>query len=576
MHLRDVAAQSGVKVSDIVRFLMRDLGISANINYAASVDEIEMIADHFGIPATVSLDQEPESELLQFEEVVSDRQQLRPPVVTIMGHVDHGKTKLLDTIRTTNVVAGESGGITQHIGAYQVEKKGKHITFIDTPGHEAFTAMRARGSQVTDIVILVVAADDGVMPQTIEAINHAKAANVPIIVAVNKIDKPDANPDKVKQQLMTYELIAEEYGGDTVFCPVSALKGQGIDELLDFILLTAELVDPKADPTAPPFGVVVESQVDPGIGVVATVLVRQGTLKKGMFILSGTSVGRIKRMENDLGKEVESAGPSYPVRIIGFSEPPENGDKIFCFQNKKQAQAIADQRVGEARLRASAAASGRITLETYRSRLTEGVTTDLNLIVKADVGGSAEALVESLQKIEIENIRCKVIDSGVGQVTDSDVNLATASNAVIIGFHTGITNSAKRLAEKEKVDIRLYDIIYKVTEDIELAMKGLLAPVFEEKALGRAEIRAIFKQDKGNTICGGYVLEGVARRGAKYRVRRGKEIFLENQTLESLRRFKDDVREVATGFECGFVLDSTEINEGDILEMYEVVQVKRL
>jgi translation initiation factor IF-2 len=575
MQLRDVASETGVKVSDIVRFLMRELGISANINHLASVEEIEMIAAHFGIQATVALNQEPESELLQFEEVVAERQVARPPVVTIMGHVDHGKTKLLDTIRTTNVVAGESGGITQHIGAYQVEKKGKHITFIDTPGHEAFTAMRARGSQVTDIVILVVAADDGVMPQTVEAINHAKAAKVPIIVAINKMDKHDANPDKVKQQLMTYELIAEEYGGDTVFVPVSALKAQGIDELLDMILLTAELVDPKGDPTAPPFGVVIESQVDPGIGVVATVLVRQGTLKKGQFILSGTSVGRIKRMENEWGKEVESAGPSTPVRIIGFSEPPENGDKIFCFQNKKQAQAISDQRIGEARSRAAASASGRISLETYRTRLTEGKTTDLNLIIKADVGGSAEALVESLKKIEVETIRCNVIASGVGQVNDSDVDLATASNAVIIGFHTGITNSAKRLAEREKVDIRLYDIIYKVTEDIELAMKGLLAPVFEEKALGRVEVRAIFKQEKGSTISGGYVLEGIARRGAKYRLRRAKEIVQENKTLDSLRRFKDDVREVASGFECGFVLDGTDVQEGDILELYEVVQVKR-
>jgi translation initiation factor IF-2 len=575
MQLRDVAAQTGIKVSDIVRYLMRDLSIAANINYGASVDEIEMIADHFGIQATVSLDQEPESELLQFENVESAQLVARPPVVTIMGHVDHGKTKLLDTIRLSNVVADESGGITQHIGAYQVEKKGKHVTFIDTPGHEAFTAMRARGSQITDIVILVVAADDGVMPQTVEAINHAKAAEVPIIVAINKVDKPDANPEKVKQQLMAHELIAEEYGGDTVFVPVSALKATGIDDLLDMILLTTELVDPKADPDAPPYGVVVESQVDPGIGVVATVLVRQGTLKKGQFILSGTSVGRIKRMENEWGAELETAGPSTPVRIIGFGEAPENGDKIFCFQNKKQAQAISDQRIGEARTRAAASASGRISLETYRSRLTEGKTTNLDLIVKADVGGSAEALVEALKKFEIENIRCNIVASGVGQVNDSDVHLATASNAVIIGFHTGVTNSARRLAEREKVDIRLYDIIYKVTEDIELAMKGLLAPIFEEKALGRLEVRAIFKQDKGNTIAGGYVLEGIGRRGAKYRLRRGKEIVLENQTLNSLRRFKDDVREVASGFECGFVLDSTDIQEGDIMELYEVVQVKR-
>jgi translation initiation factor IF-2 len=577
MQLREVARQSGVKVPDIVRFLMRELDIMATINYYASVSEIELIAEHFGIKHTVQLSQEPEGELLQFEHTDQAKLVPRPPVVTVMGHVDHGKTKLLDVIRLTNVVAGEAGGITQHIGAYMVEKQGKLITFIDTPGHEAFTAMRARGSQVTDIVILVVAADDGVMPQTIEAINHAKAAGVPIIVAVNKMDKPDANPEKVKNQLSEYGLVSEEWGGDTPFVYVSALKGEGIDQLLEMVLLNAELLDPHADPHAPAFGVVIESKVDIGIGVVATILVQQGTLTKGQFILSGKTVGRIKRMENEHGVEVNEAGPSMPVRIIGFNEPPENGEKIYAFKNKKQGQAIADQRVAEVRVKAAAGASGRMSLEAFFLKAASGETTELDLIVKADVGGSLEAVVESLKKLDVQGYTVKVISSGVGQINETDVNLAVASGAVVIGFSVGVAQNAKRLAEREKIDVRLYDIIYKLTEDIELALKGMLKPEFEEKALGRLEVRAIFKETKNSVVSGGYVLDGVVKRGAKYRLRRKGEVLWENGKLDSLKRFKDDVREVASGFECGFVIEGfgQKVEEGDILEFFEVVEVKR-
>ncbi len=575
MTMREVARATGVRVPEIVRFLMNDLGIMAGIIYTANVEEIQLIAENFDIKYTVALEQQPESELEQFEAVDESKQEARPPVVTVMGHVDHGKTKLLDAIRRTNVVDDEAGGITQHIGAYQVERKGKHVTFIDTPGHEAFTAMRARGSQVTDIVILVVAADDGVMPQTIEAIDHSKAAEVPIIVAVNKCDKPDANPEIVRNQLSERNLVPEEWGGDTVFVNISALKGDGIDELLEMILLTAELADPKADPKAPPCGVVIESQVDTGIGVVATVLVQQGQMGKGQFILSGTAIGRIKRMEDHRGEEVPLAGPAMPVRIIGFNEPPENGDKVYAFKNKKQAQAIADQRVAKARVTATADVGGRMSLEAFFKRAEEGEVKDLALVVKADVGGSAEALVDSLKKIEVEGAECSVVASGVGQINETDINLAAASNAVIIGFGVGVSPTAKRLAEREHVDVRLYDIIYEITEHIEKAMKGLLDPQFERRDLGRVEVRAIFKTGKDGSVCGCYVLDGIAKRGARYNLLRGKETISEERTLHSLKRFKDDVREVASGYECGLLVEHSDVAEGDILELYEMVEKER-
>ncbi|MCB1217276.1 translation initiation factor IF-2 [bacterium] len=574
MTIRDVAKATGVKVAEIVRFLMRELEIMANINYVANVDEIQLIADHFSIDYTVDLATEPEGELKQFEDIGTDNLQYRPPVVTVMGHVDHGKTKLLDAIRSANVVAGEAGGITQHIGAYQVEKKGKHITFIDTPGHEAFTAMRARGSRITDIVILVVAADDGVMPQTVEAINHAKDAEVPIIVAVNKMDKPEANPERVRNMLAEHGLVPEEWGGDVMFAPISALTGDGIDDLLDKILLQTELVNPQADPSAPPFGVVIESEVDTGIGVVATVLVQQGQMGKGQYLLSGSSIGRIKRMEDDHGREVESAGPSFPVRVLGFVDPPENGDKVYTFKNKKQASAIAEQRLTEIRKKA-AVSKQRMSLESFYGQMQEGAVKTLKLIIKADVQGSAEALVDVINKLDVEGAEIQVISSGVGQVNESDVNFGQASGAVIIAFSTGVTSNAKRLMEKEKVDVRSYDIIYKVTEDLELAMKGMLDPEFEERQVGKLEVRAIFKTAKSQTVCGGYVLDGVAKRGDKYRLLRGGEVVLENMTLNSLRRFKDDVREVKSGFECGFMVENADVQEGDILSLYEMVEISR-
>ncbi|MEZ5339500.1 MAG: translation initiation factor IF-2 [bacterium] len=574
MTIRDVAKATGIKVAEIVRFLMRELEIMANINYVANVDEIQLIADHFSIDYTVDLATEPEGELKQFEDIGTDNMQTRPPVVTVMGHVDHGKTKLLDAIRSANVVAGEAGGITQHIGAYQVEKKGKHITFIDTPGHEAFTAMRARGSRITDIVILVVAADDGVMPQTVEAINHAKDAEVPIIVAVNKMDKPEANPERVRNMLAEHGLVPEEWGGDVMFAPISALTGDGIDDLLDKILLQTELVNPQADPSAPPFGVVIESEVDTGIGVVATVLVQQGQMGKGQYLLSGSSIGRIKRMEDDHGREVDSAGPSFPVRVLGFVDPPENGDKVYTFKNKKQASAIAEQRLTEIRKKA-AVSKQRMSLESFYGQMQEGAIKTLKLIIKADVQGSAEALVDVIGKLDVEGAEIQVISSGVGQVNESDVNFAQASGAVIIAFSTGVTSNAKRLMEKEKVDVRSYDIIYKVTEDLELAMKGMLDPEFEERQVGKLEVRAIFKTAKSQTVCGGYVLDGVAKRGDKYRLLRSGEVVLDNMTLHSLRRFKDDVREVKSGFECGFMVENADVQEGDILSLYEMVEISR-
>jgi translation initiation factor IF-2 len=574
MTIRDVAKATGVKVAEIVRFLMRELEIMANINYVASVDDIQMIADNFSIDYTVDLANEPEGELRQFETVSTENLRYRPPVVTVMGHVDHGKTKLLDAIRSANVVAGEAGGITQHIGAYQVEKKGKRITFIDTPGHEAFTAMRARGSKITDIVILVVAADDGVMPQTVEAINHAKDAEVPMIVAVNKMDKPEANPERVRNMLAEHGLTPEEWGGDVMFAPISALKGDGIEDLLEKILLQTELVNPQADPSAPPFGVVIESEVDPGIGIVATVLVQQGTMGKGQYLLSGSSIGRIKRMEDDKGREVETAGPSFPVRVLGFSDPPENGDKVYTFKNKKQAAAIAEQRMSETRKKATVQKQ-RMSLESFYGQLKEGAVKTLKLIIKADVQGSAEALVDVIAKINVEGAAVQVISSGVGQVNESDVNFAQASGAVIIAFSTSATSSAKRLAEKEKVDVRSYEIIYKVTEDLELALKGMLDPVYEEKSVGRLEVRAIFKAMKNTTVTGGYVLDGVARRGDKYRLMRGGDVILDKMTLHSLRRFKDDVKEVKSGFECGFMIESGDVQEGDILNLYELSEISR-
>jgi translation initiation factor IF-2 len=573
MSIREVSVQSGIKVGDIIGFLLRELDIMATINYVASIDEIGLICEHFGVKYEVAPSEMPEDSLDLFTQVETKNLVPRPPVVTIMGHVDHGKTRLLDTIRKTNVAGGEAGGITQHIGAYQITIKGKKITFLDTPGHEAFTSMRARGSQVTDIVVLVVAADDGVKPQTIEAIDHAKAAKVPIIVAVNKIDRVQANPDLVKQQLSEYGLVPEDWGGDTVFVPISALRGDNIDDLLEMILITADILDLKADPAAPPYGVVVESQVDAGIGVVATVLVNQGTMRRGQFIIAGTSIGRIKRMEDENARELESVPPGSPARIIGFTEPPENGDKVYAFNEKKKALEIVEARLSRQRV-SMVARPAKVTLDDLFTRIKEGEMKELRIVCKADVQGTAEALKELLGRIDVEGVKVNIVRLGVGQITETDVMLAAASDAIVIGFQTTISHATKRLAEREHVDVRLYDIIYQISDDIEKAMKGLREPTFVEVALGRLEVRKIFKTDKTQVVCGGYVLDGKATRGSRYRLRRNGDTIVEG-ALNSLKRFKDDVREVGSGYECGFLLENvSDVKEGDILELFRLEKVE--
>lgn len=568
MTIRELSTASGIKVSEIIHFLLHELDIAANINYLASLDEIALILDQFEIDYELAPGEEPEQELDAFAHADLTNLQTRPPVVTIMGHVDHGKTKLLDAIRETHVVEQEAGGITQHIGAYQATVNGKKVTFIDTPGHEAFTAMRARGSQVTDTVVLVVAADDGVMPQTIEAIEHCKDAKVPIVVAVNKMDRPDANAERVLQQLSQQGLVSEEWGGDTVAVKVSALKKQGLDDLLEMILLQAELLDLKADPTAPPYGVVIENEVDPGVGVVATVLVQQGTFEKGMYLLSGESIGRLKAMLDHAGRPLEKADPSTPARFIGFTEPPQNGDKVFGFKAKRKAQQIAEARIAQREKERLKAATPRVSLEEVLARIREGEIKQLKVVVKADVQGSAEAVRDALLKLSVEDARVEVIRTGVGQINETDVMLASASQAIIVGFNVGITTGARKLAEHEGVEIRPYQIIYKLTEDIELALRGLLEPEIIEVPTGKAEIRAIFHRDRSSVVAGAMVVSGRAQRGAFFRLRRESEVVFEGQ-VNSLKRFKDDVREVSEGYECGLRIEGTaDIQEGDVLEFY--------
>ncbi len=568
MTIREVSEQTGVRVASIIRFLMDELEIMANINYLASIDEISLICDKFGIDCEVAPADELEQELEIFAQADEKSLKPRPPVVTVMGHVDHGKTKLLDAIRTTNVVDEETGGITQHIGAYQASVGNKTITFIDTPGHEAFTAMRARGSQVTDLVVLVVAADDGVMPQTLEAIEHCKSANVPVIVAINKIDKAEANPDKVKQQLSQHDLVPEDWGGDTVMLNVSALTGKGIDELLAMINLQAELLELKADPTAAPTGVVIENEVDTGVGIVASVLVTQGTFRKGQYVLCGESVGRIKRMVDDKGKEVKAAGPAMPVSIIGFEQLPENGEKVYAFKDKKRAQQIAESREARRGRQVPLRPAARLSLDDVLAQIRAGETKELSVVVKADVQGSMEAVREAVSKIEVEGVSVNVIRAGVGQVNETDVMLASASGAMVIGFNVTLAAQVRKLAEQEKVQVRLYRIIYKLIEDVERAVSGLLEPEIVEVPLGELEVRAIFRTERNAVICGGMVTSGKVVRNAYYRLIRDGEQVLEGQ-LGSLKRFKDDVREVAEGFECGLKIEGTaDVQEGDVLQLY--------
>ena len=570
----ELADKLNIESSGIIKKLFL-LGIVANINQALDEETLELIADDYGVELEKEVVVNEEDLSIYFDEEEVDPDAIeRPAVVTIMGHVDHGKTTLLDSIRHTKVTAGEAGGITQHIGAYQIENAGKKITFLDTPGHAAFTTMRARGAQVTDITILVVAADDGVMPQTIEAINHAKEANVPTIVAVNKIDKPTANPDRVMQELTEYGLIPEDWGGETIFVPLSALSGEGIDDLLEMIGLVAEVQELKANPDKQAVGTVIEAELDKSRGPAASLLVQNGTLNVGDSIVVGNTYGRIRAMVNDLGQRIKSAGPSTPVEITGINDVPLAGDRFVIFKDEKQAR-----RIGEARHEASVIQqrqeSKNVSLDNLFEQMKQGEMKDLNVIIKGDVQGSVEALAASLMKIDVEGVNVRIIHTAVGAINESDVSLANASNGIIIGFNVRPDAGAKRAAEAENVDMRLHRVIYNVIEEIESAMKGLLDPEFEEQVIGQAEVRQTFKVSKVGTIAGSYVTEGKITRNAGVRIIRDGIVLFEGE-LDTLKRFKDDAKEVAQGYECGITIEKfNDIKEGDIIEAFEMVEIER-
>ena len=570
--VQDLAYQMGKKATDVIMKLM-NMGVMATINQDLDVDTATIIAEEFG--ATVEVKVSKEEEL--FADIEEDRPEdlvSRPPVVTIMGHVDHGKTSLLDKIRSTSVTSTEAGGITQHIGAYQVEAKGQKITFLDTPGHEAFTAMRARGAQITDIAILVVAADDGVMPQTIEAIDHAKAANVPIIVAINKIDKPEADPDRIKQELMNHGLVPEEWGGDAIMVPVSAKKGMGIDDLLDMVLLVAEMSELKANPNRNARGKVVESKLDKGRGSVATLLVQTGTLHVGDFLIVGTTQGRIRAMFDYRGRAMKTAGPSEPVEILGLNEVPEAGDDFIAVDNEKLAKQVALKRQQD-KHQQEIARNTKVTLEDLFAQIKEGEIKELNIVLKADVQGSIEAIKQSLEKLGNDEVRVNIIRTAVGGIREADVMLAAASNALIIGFNVRPDSGARKLAEKEEIQINTYRVIYEAIEDVKAALSGMLDPDIKEVELGSAEIRSIFRVPKVGAVAGCYVTEGKITRNARVRVVRDG-VVIHDGDLGSLKRFKDDVKEVATGYECGLSVERfNDIKEGDILEAYTFEEVKR-
>ena len=514
-------------------------------------------------------------ELLKEEDDDESQMVKRPPVVCVMGHVDHGKTSLLDAIRHTSVISREAGGITQHIGASVVEINGESITFLDTPGHEAFTAMRMRGASSTDIAILVVAADDGVMPQTVEAINHAKAAGIEIIVAVNKIDKPSANVERVKQELTEYELIAEDWGGSTVFVPVSAKTGEGIQELLEMVLLTAEVMELKANQNRAARGLVIEAQLDKGKGSVATVLVQKGVLHVGDSIAAGSAHGKVRAMMDDKGRRVKEAGPSQPVEILGLNDVPNAGEVFVGCKNEKEARGFADTFIAQNKVKLLEETKSKMSLDDLFSQIQEGNLKELKIVVKADVQGSVEAMKQSLLKLSNDEVVIKVIHAGVGAINESDVTLASASNAIIIGFNVRPDTTAKDIAEREGVDLRLYRVIYSAIEDVEAAMKGMLDPVFEEKVLGHAEVRQTFKASGVGTIAGSYVQDGIFERGCCVRLTRD-DIVIFDGPLASLKRFKDDVKEVRAGYECGFVFENhNDIQEGDLVEAYKMVEVER-
>src|SRR5579884_476969 len=580
--VKDIAQAIGVAPNQAQKKLV-EMGELVAINQKLPRATAERLAAAYGYGLTFKTEPKPVATMAAPKhKAPSGAAQARPPVVTIMGHVDHGKTTLLDKIRHTNVVEGEFGGITQHIGAYQVEVEHggekKRITFLDTPGHAAFTAMRARGAQVTDIVILVVAADDGIMPQTVEAINHAQAANVPIIVAINKIDKPDANPDKIKQQLTEHNLVVEEYGGDVIAVPVSAKTGDGVSDLLEYILLVADILDLKADASGHATGTIVEAKVEPGRGPVATVLVQEGTLRISDSIVAGVAYGKVRAMTNDRGERLQKATPATPVEVIGLNAAPNAGDEVRSVHNEKEARQTAEklqQKERQARL----SGAPRVTLADLYARAQEGQIKDMNLIVKGDVQGSVEAVLNQLEKLDQnkgeEEIRISVKHSGVGNINESDILLAEATEAIVIGFNVRADAAAQRAAERDGVDVRTYNIIYDLVEDVHRALKGMLTPIYEEVALGKAEVRQVFKTPRGVFIAGCYVTEGKIVRGAQARVRRGRDVLFTGR-IDSLRHVKEDVREMAQGFECGLTIqDWNDYQVGDVLECFEMRQIER-
>ena len=571
--VKDLAAEMKKTTADVIKKLL-GYGIMATINQEVDFDTAFLVAGEFGITAKKKETVTDEDILFDDSEDKEEDLEVRPPVVVVMGHVDHGKTSLLDTIRKTNVIGGEAGGITQAIGAYKVKVNDREITFLDTPGHEAFTAMRARGAQITDIAILVVAANDGIMPQTIEAINHAKSAGIPIIVAINKIDLPDANVDKVKQELMNYELVPEEWGGDTICVPISAKNNINIDQLLEMVLLEADVLELKANPHKQSKGVVIEARLDKNKGAIATMLVQRGTLDVGDTIIVGSSIGRIRAMVNENGKKVKSAGPSTPVEIMGLTDVPEAGDTFYEVKDEKTAKHLIEKRKREAREKAINSGT-KITLDNLFSQMEEGNLKHLNLIVKADVQGSVEAVKQSMEKLQNEEVKVKVIHAAPGAVNESDVTLAKVSNAIIIAFNVRPIPAAKEMAEKEEVEIKQYSVIYQAIEEVEAAMKGMLAPKYEEKIIGNAEVRQTFKISNVGTIAGAYVLTGKVERNAGVRIIRDNIVIHEGK-LATLKRFKDDAKEVSKGFECGIQIENyNDIKEGDIIEAYIMEEIKR-
>lgn len=568
LTVKELAEKMGREVSEIIKKLML-LGVMASINQEVDIDTATIVAEEFGVAVTEVEPEEDPTDIIEIEDA-PETLKPRPPVVTIMGHVDHGKTSLLDVIRQTNVTAGEAGGITQHIGAYQVRYNDNKITFLDTPGHEAFTAMRLRGAKSTDIAVLVVAADDGVMPQTIEAINHAKSADVPIIVAINKMDKPGANPDHVKQQLVEHGLVPEEWGGDVIMVPVSAKKKQGIDDLLENILLVAEVMELKANPNRKAYGVVIEAQLDKGRGAVCTVLVQKGSLRVGDTVLAGTAYGKVRAMTNERGEKVKVARPSMPVEILGFSEVPQAGE-IINGMDDNEARTIAEKRIAKQRVQ-ELQATHKVTLDDIFNQIQQGELKDLNIIIKADVQGSVEALRQSLEGIKNPEVRIVIVHAAVGAINESDIMLASASNAIVMGFNVRPDANVRRAAEQEKVDLRTYRVIYDAINDVESAMRGMLAPQFKEVIVGRAEVRQVISTPKA-IVAGSYVTEGRITNDSEVRLIRDGIVVFEGK-VDSLRRFKDEVKEVKTSFECGISLEGyRDIKEGDVIEAYLMEEV---